>query len=302
LSKARCRLGVKPLRWLFELLAGPCAVAATGGVRWRRLLVCAIGGTTLSVPDTAANLATFYKQPGNHGGTGYPQLRLLALVACGTRSIIEAVFGPARGFGSGETGYARRLVPAMRPGMLVLADRNFDSTELLTTIAATEAHFLVRAKGKRRLPVLKRYRDGSYLSTIGTLRIRVVEAEITITTSAGRATGVYRLATTLTDHRQYPAGELVKLYHDWSSCTRNGGRSKRPTWRSGRRSFGCPNRGVGNAWSTCGRCRAARSRSCPSASGSRPARTRRWQPPRPTPRCDQDGQRSRPTPARPGRR
>jgi transposase IS4-like protein/DDE family transposase len=212
LSKARRRLGVTPVRWLFDLLAGPAA-AAGAGVRWRGLLLCAIDGTTLSAPDTPANLARYRKQPGNHGGTGYPQLRLLTLVACGTRSIIDAVFGPARGSGSGETSYARRLVPAIKPGMLVLADRNFDYAKLLEAIAATEAQFLVRLKGKRRLPVLKRYRDGSYLSTIGTTRIRVIEAEITITTAAGRATGLYRLATTLLDHRRYPAGELVRLYH-----------------------------------------------------------------------------------------
>jgi hypothetical protein len=213
LSQARRRLGAAPLRWLFELLAGPAAVATSVGVRWRTLLVCAIDGTTLSAPDTPANLKIYHKQPGNHGGTGYPQLRLLTLVACGTRSIIAAVFGPARGPGTGETSYARRLIAAMGPGMLVLADRNFDYATLLEAIAAAEAHFLVRLKGNRRLPVLKRYRDGSYLSTIGTLRIRVVEAEITINTSAGRATGVYRLATTLLDHRQHPAGELIRLYH-----------------------------------------------------------------------------------------
>lgn len=213
LREARRRLGAAPLQWLFDLLAGPAAVATSVGVRWRRLLVCAIDGTTLSAPDTAANLTVYRKQPGNHGGTGYPQLRLLTLVACGTRSIIAAVFGAARGPGSGETSYARGLLASMGPGMVVLMDRNFDAAKLLEAIAATEAHFLVRLKGKRRLPVLKRYRDGSYLSTIGTLRIRVVEAEITITTSAGQATGVYRLATTLLDHRQYPAGELVRLYH-----------------------------------------------------------------------------------------
>lgn len=213
LSKARRRLGAAPLRWLFDLLAGPAATTGSG-VHWRALLVCAIDGTTLSAPDTEANLTLYRKQPGNHGGTGYPQLRLLGLVACGTRSIIAAVFGPARGTGSGETSYAHRLVTAMGPGMLVLADRNFDAAALLKAIAATEAHFLVRLKGKRRLPVLKRYRDGSYLSTIGTTRIRVVEAEITITTSAGRVTGLYRLATTLLDHRRYPAGELVRLYHE----------------------------------------------------------------------------------------
>jgi hypothetical protein len=215
LRQARARLGGKPLRWLFELLAGPAATAAgVVGVRWRALLVCAIDGTTMSAADTEANLKVYAKQRGNHGGSGYPLLRLLALTACGTRSIIDAVFGPAAGPGSGETSYARGLVASMRPGMIVLLDRNFDDAGLLMQIAATEAQFLVRLKGKRRLPVLKRYRDGSYLSTIGTTRIRVVEAEITINTRGGQASGVYRLATTLLDHRRYPASELVKLYHE----------------------------------------------------------------------------------------
>ncbi|GGP69428.1 hypothetical protein GCM10010185_47800 [Saccharothrix coeruleofusca] len=40
------------------------------------------------------------KQRGNHCGTGYPQLRL---VACGTRTLIDAVFGPST---TGETTYA----------------------------------------------------------------------------------------------------------------------------------------------------------------------------------------------------
>jgi hypothetical protein len=47
------------------------------------LLVCAIDGTVLSVPDCPAVRSRHSKQPGNHGGSGYPRVRLLALVACG---------------------------------------------------------------------------------------------------------------------------------------------------------------------------------------------------------------------------
>jgi hypothetical protein len=36
---------------------------------------------------------------------GYPQIRLLALVSCGTHTLIDAVFGPTA---SGETAYAPR--------------------------------------------------------------------------------------------------------------------------------------------------------------------------------------------------
>jgi len=45
---------------------------------------------------------------------------------------------------------------------------------------------LVRVKNGRKLPALCRYRDGSYLSVLGTTRVRVIEAQITIATSAGR--------------------------------------------------------------------------------------------------------------------
>jgi hypothetical protein len=57
-------------------------------------------------------------------------------------------------------------------------------------------------------------RDGSFLSQIGSTRVRAIECEISIATRAGRHTGVYRLATTLLEHRRYPAPALITLYHE----------------------------------------------------------------------------------------
>jgi hypothetical protein len=210
LWQARARLGAAPLRWLFDLLRGPATAITSGPVRWCGLLVCAIDGTTMTIPDSPRNLAVYGKQAGNHGGSGYPLLRLVALVACGTRTIIDAVFGPTS---CGELDYTRRLRRSLHPGMLVLLDRNFDTAALIGQLAATGADLLVRLKSNRKLPVLRRYHDGSCLSQIGTVRVRVIECEITIATSAGRHTGIYRLATTLLDHRQHPAPALVTLYH-----------------------------------------------------------------------------------------
>jgi len=211
LCQARRRVGVKPLRLLFDLLRGPAPSVAAAGVRWRGLLVCAIDGTTLSCADSAANLAAFTKHRCNNGGSGYPLIRVLVLVACGTRTVIDAVFGPTT---AGETTYALRLLPSLRQGMIVLADRNFGAADLLTKVAATGADVLVRLKDNRRLPVARRHSDGSYLSVLGALRVRIVECEIAITTTTGRRTGVYRLATTLLDPHRYPAVDIVRLYHD----------------------------------------------------------------------------------------
>ena len=52
LAQARRRIGSKPLRWLFDLLKGPTADARAPGTRWRGLLVVALDGTTMTVPDT----------------------------------------------------------------------------------------------------------------------------------------------------------------------------------------------------------------------------------------------------------
>jgi hypothetical protein len=94
-------------------------------------------------------------------------------------------------------------------------DRDFDAGEFLREVAATRAQFLVRVTARRRLPVMARLDDGSFLSRIGDLPVRVVSAQVTVTCADGTTyTGGYRLATTLADHRRYPAAALIRLYHE----------------------------------------------------------------------------------------
>jgi hypothetical protein len=208
---ARIRVGVAPLRALFDLLRGPAAGVRTAGVWWRGLLVTAVDGTVLDVPDCPGTVARLGRNRSQHGQAGYPQIRLVALVACGTRAVIDAVFGPKS---CGETTQAHRLLRSLHAGMIVLADRGFDSNTFLAALAATDAHFLVRLGGNRKPPMLRRYRDGSYASIIAGVAVRIIECEITISTTVGTHTGVYRLATTLLDWQRFPALEVVTLYHE----------------------------------------------------------------------------------------
>ena len=211
LWQARKRLGVAPLRALFDLLRGPTPSPRSDGARWRGLLVTAIDGTTTQTPDSAGNHARWGRHTGGHGEAGYPHVRLLALVACGSRALVDAVFGP---LARGENTLVHRLFRSLHAGMIVLLDRGFGSSNaVIAGIAGTGAQVLVRLKSNRRAPVLARYPDGSSLSVLGGVRVRVIEGEITIATVSGRRTGVYRLATTLLDHHRYPALEIMKLYH-----------------------------------------------------------------------------------------
>jgi hypothetical protein len=163
----------------------------------------------LDVPDTSGHRARLGRQDNQYSAAGYPQIRLAALVACGTRAIIDAVFGPTA---AGESTYVTGLLRSLHQGMIVLLDRGLSGNALLAAVTGTGAGFLARLSASRKPPVLRRLPDGSFLSVLGGVKVRIIECQITIAT-AGTQTGTYRLATTLLDHHQHPAGELVTLYH-----------------------------------------------------------------------------------------
>jgi hypothetical protein len=210
LAAARRRIGAAPLRVLFDLLRGPAAGPATRGAWWHGRLVVALDGTTLGCPDTPANLRVYRRGGGHHGGTGYPLVRLAALVACGARALLAATFGPTS---IDEKGYAPALLEALHPGMVVLGDRNFGYRPVIAAIAGTGADLVIRLKAGHRLPVCRRCGDGSWISRIGPREVRVLRAQITIATPDGRRSELYQLVTTV-PAADAPAGELVRLYHD----------------------------------------------------------------------------------------
>lgn len=213
LRDARRRIGPEPVKAIFEVLAGPIAQPHTPGTRYRRWRTVAFDGcASTKIPDTPRNRAVYGRAPVRHGHSGYPMLMLMTLAETGTRALAAAVFGP---ISTGEIAYAEKLLTHLDETMLLLADRGFDAAEFLAKAAGTGAHLLVRATANRRPPVLAHLPDGSYLTLIGTLKLRVIEAEITVTGADGSSlTGTYRLLTTLLDHRTDPAPALVALYHE----------------------------------------------------------------------------------------
>ncbi|WP_326699037.1 IS4 family transposase [Streptomyces sp. NBC_01754] len=226
ITAAMRRVGPRPLKALFDLVKGPAAVTATQVTRFAGRLVVAIDGTQIALPDTPANLSVFPKaKAGPNGPAGYPMLRLVTLTACGTRTLMDAVFGTDV---TGELTYARDLVTgagttrALRRGMLLLGDRNFSATRFVDTVASTGADFLIRAKTHStalKLPILRRLPDGTFLSRIGEVPVRVIEATLTLTpadsTSKHTATQhAYRLVTSLLDPDEAPATALVRLYRE----------------------------------------------------------------------------------------
>ena len=147
-----------------------------------------------------------------NGVTGYPVIQLMTLVETGTRALLGAAFGSTA---TSELDWARQLLRLLDKTMLVLMDRGFDAGDFLADVAGTGAQFLVRLNASRRPPVLRHLPDGSFTSVIGGVKVRVLAAEVTVTCHDGTVYGGwYRLATTLLDHRAFPAARLMALYHE----------------------------------------------------------------------------------------
>ncbi|MDT0468434.1 IS4 family transposase [Streptomyces sp. DSM 41699] len=163
LSRARRRLGVAPLRALFTVLAGPVATPAQTCAFYRGRRVVAIDGTTLNAPDEPAVTWRYPKHIGPVREFGYPIVRLVTLVECGTRALIDAVFGPDR---TGEISYAHRLLGGLDGSMLLLADAYYDAVGFLTAVSDAGAAFLLRSTRKRRPTIRHPLPDGSYRTFI----------------------------------------------------------------------------------------------------------------------------------------
>ena len=195
------------------MLAGPLGRPGTPGVMAGGYRTVSFDGCkTVKVPDTPANRGWLGKMNAALGVAGYPVIQFMALVETGTRALLGAAFGSTA---TSELDWARQLLHLLDESMLVLMDRGFDAGDFLAQVAGTGAQFLVRLNASRRPPVLGYLPDGSFTSVIGGVKVPIIAAEVTVTCHDGTSyRGWYRLATTLLDHRAFPAGRLMALYHE----------------------------------------------------------------------------------------
>ena len=215
--QARERLGVEPVKALFDRVARPLAVPGTVGAFVAGRRVVAIDGTTLDVADTVSN-AGFFGRPGVNKGeqAAFPQARVIALAECGSHVMFGAVVGACT---TGENTLARELIDRLEPGMLLLADRGFCGFPLWARAVATGADLLWRAMSNMKPRHLETLVDGSWLAELRPsgnagrhtepLVIRVIEYQI----HDGRANDeTYRLFTTILDPNEASAVDLAGAY------------------------------------------------------------------------------------------
>ena len=219
ISQARTRLGSEPMRQLYNELVNPIATQATKGAWYQQWRLVSLDGSTLDVADEKGNQEAFGRPGASRGESAYPQIRFVALVENGTHVLFGARMA---GYATGEIALAKEVLPQLKKGMLCLADRLFFGFQLWKQAQGTGADLLWRIKKNTLLACEERLADGSYLSRIYPSRrdrrhktngvvVRVVDYCLD---GVEGAEPIYRVLTSILDHRQAPAEELAALYQE----------------------------------------------------------------------------------------
>ena len=221
LCEGRKRLGVAPIRQLFQRVVRPLARPDTPGAFYKGWQLMAIDGTLLDVPDSETNAAAFGRPTGGRGDGAFPQIRKLSLVEVGTHVEVALVIKPCR---RGETSMVDGLLRHLQPGMLLLWDRNFFSYALWHKLARRGVQILARVKANLVLKPIRSLPDGSFLAKIYPspydrskdrhgIVVRVIRYTLDDPQRVGHG-DVHTLITTLLDADADPAVELILLYHE----------------------------------------------------------------------------------------
>ena len=221
LSEARQRLGVEPVRRVFELVVQPLATPETPGAFYKGLRLMGIDGTVMDAPDTPANEERFGRSTGGRGDGAFPQIRKLSLVELGTHVETALVIG---GYHDSEQKLVVQLWDKVLINSLLLEDRNFFSYNDWKTLDSRGVKLLVRIKSNMILKPIEKLSDGSYLAKIyqssynrdkdrNGIVVRVIEYTLDDPLRPGHGE-THRLLTNLLDPEKFPALELACLYHE----------------------------------------------------------------------------------------
>lgn len=120
--KARQRLPEKSLHTLTQHTGATLSQRADRRWLWKDRRVRIVDGTTIDMPDTEENQKEYPQSDGQKPGIGSPIIRLVVLFCLATGAVLEAVFSPYCGKGTGEISLLRRAWNTFESRDVVLGD------------------------------------------------------------------------------------------------------------------------------------------------------------------------------------
>jgi hypothetical protein len=110
-----------------------------------------VDGTTVSMPDTAANQREYPQPPTQKPGLGFPLMRVVAVLSLHCGAVLDVAFGPYSGKQAGEPSLFRAaLLGGLAAGDVLLADRFYASYWLIAMLSARGVDCVMRQHQLRR--------------------------------------------------------------------------------------------------------------------------------------------------------
>jgi hypothetical protein len=225
--QARARLEVQTLRLIQGHLAWSLERRETRGQLWLGRRVKITDGTTLSMPDTAANQHCWPQSTSQQEGLGFPCMKLVGVFSLASGALEHHATGTLH---EHESMLFRSLWEKLEPQDVILADRGFCSYATLARLSQRGIDSVMRLHQMRK----DNFRSGKRLGpddrlvcwskpaqpTTGwtqeqweslpeKLSLRLIRLRVS---TPGFRTREVVLITTLSDAETYPADEIRALY------------------------------------------------------------------------------------------
>lgn len=187
-----------------------------------------VDGSSVQLPDTAANQQDYPQPSGQKRGCGFPVLKLVVLFSLASGALLDVVLGNLH---SHDLRLFHRLWECLQAGDILLGDRAYGEYATLAGLPRQGVDVVARLHARRRVDFRKArqrlgHHDGVFLWRKGCLQSTIltpaqwaalpaeIQVRIVRFTAAGRGLRTQRitLVTTLLDAARYPAAELSARY------------------------------------------------------------------------------------------
>ncbi len=220
ISRARYRLGPRPMQALFRAVCRPLASPETPGAYLFGLRVLAIDSEVLDLADTRANERAYGRPSTDRGKSAWPQAWLVGLCECGTHAILDAGLWPYR---ADQHAAARRLLRSVGQDDLLMWDCGLHSFDLVSSARRRRAHTLSRLGAGVHPELVSTLSDGTELVRLRPsdpkrrrrgeqILVRLIRYTLDDPNRPGYGEE-HRLITSLVNPRRFSAEDLVLAYH-----------------------------------------------------------------------------------------
>ena len=225
--QARQRLPHECLERVLAATAQAAERRAASSPRLQGRPVKVVDGSSVQLPDTAANQKAYPQPSGQKPGCGFPVLKLVVLFSLASGALLDVVLGNLH---QHDLRLFHRLWECLKAGDILLGDRAYGDYVTLAGLPRQGVDVVARLHQARKVDFRRAKRlshqDGVFVWRKGCMQSTILRREqwaalpeeiqvrIVRFTAACRGfrTQQITLVTTLLDAHLYPAPELVALY------------------------------------------------------------------------------------------